>query len=221
MIVNAGSITDSNPIPTNPISMKYSYWCGQKVSYSFCKDYKNDDCSGKNAVSGAGNIKNYDMSDDFYLYSVTMRYYDAKERGAVTLFENKGCAGPSGAFFATQKPSEQALYNTNDLVKGHLADNTVSSVMVPYGYSVQLFENNGFHGESVIIEGGMYASGDQEMQCIDLADKKFEDKTSSLSVYRTNFGKSAFGYWQSITTTEEIEFDYHVGMKISETSESK
>jgi hypothetical protein len=47
--------------------MKHSYWCGQNVSYSFCKVNKTDDCSGKNAESGAGNIKNYDMGDEFWL----------------------------------------------------------------------------------------------------------------------------------------------------------
>ena len=37
-----------------------SYWCGQSVSYSFCTDDWSD-CSGQKGVSGAGNIKNYDM----------------------------------------------------------------------------------------------------------------------------------------------------------------
>ena len=53
----------------------------------------------------------------FIFYSIKLRHYDARERGAVTLFRYRGCAGPSGAFFATEEPTEQALYNTKNLVE--------------------------------------------------------------------------------------------------------
>ena len=161
---NGQKTIDNDTITAVPIGKFFnkSYWCGQSVSYSFCYDGAKD-CSGLDGASGAGNIKeNFDWAGSQYVYARVLKlsHYDAKERGAVTLFANKGCAGQSGAFFATQEPTEEAMYNVKDLIKGHIAENTVSSVMVPYGYSVKLFENDGFQGESVIIDGGLYTTPD-------------------------------------------------------------
>ena len=133
------------------------------------------------------------------------------------MFRFRDCAGPSGAFFAAQEPTNSELYNAENLVKQHLPEDTVSSVLIPYGYSVRLNEYDGFQGESVVINGGLYTSANQEMQCINLVDGEydFEDKTSSLSVFRTNHGRRALGYWKSITATEGIDYVYHVGIDYS------
>lgn len=114
-----------------------------------------------------------------------MRHYDARERGAVTLFDEPDCAGRSGAFFATQEPTHKALYNTGNLVREHLEGDMVSSVLVPRGYTLRLYEHDGFTGNKVEIDGS-----EQDMECVNLNDEKykFDDMVGSLSIFRTNKG---------------------------------
>ena len=58
-----------------------SFWCGAHVEYDFCNDIDGD-CGGHLGQSGAGNIKNYDMDENFNwifiaLNRIELRHYDA------------------------------------------------------------------------------------------------------------------------------------------------
>jgi len=44
-------------------------------------------------------------------------------------------------------------YNLDDLKEANYSDNTASSIMVPVGYTVTLYDDGGFTGSSKIIEG--------------------------------------------------------------------
>lgn len=59
---------------------------------------------------------------------------------------------------------------------------------MPQGYSVELFENDGFTGRSKILHGGNWTSVDQQMQCQNLIGTDFDNVTSSLAVFRTELG---------------------------------
>jgi len=91
----------------------------------------------------------------------------------------------------------------------NVKDDSISSVMVPQGYSVMLYSDDGFRGSTKTVNGGNWTSVDQQMQCQNISD--FDDKTSSLAVYRTELGLYSIGDWVSITTTESVDFTYHVG----------
>lgn len=75
-------------------------------------------------------------------------------------------------------------------------NDSMSSIMVPYGTSVELFENRDFSGEKVTMVGKQFVNDNQEMECINIKDIKsdFEDELSSLRVYKTGGGLSV-GQW--------------------------
>lgn len=90
----------------------------------------------------------------------------------------------------------------------------MSSIMIPYGYSVKLFDSGDFTGTSAVMNGPQWAAGDDtmKMHCQALPSG-LNDRVSSLQVYRTEFGAEALGDWVSITATEGIEFTYTLGFK--------
>lgn len=45
-----------------------------------------------------------------------------------------------------------------------------SSIMVPYGYSVKLWEDNGFKKSSKVFDGPEFLGEHERMQCINLTD---------------------------------------------------
>lgn len=47
----------------------------------------------------------------------------------------------------------------------------------------------------------------------------WNDKVSSLEVYRAANGLPAVGKWTGITTTEQISFTYHIGFKTEKSTE--
>ena len=90
----------------------------------------------------------------------------------------------------------------------------MSSIMIPYGYSVKLFDGGDFTGSSIVMNGPQWGAGDDtmKMRCQSMPSG-LNDKVSSLQVYRTEFGAEALGDWVSITATEGIEFTYKLGFK--------
>ena len=68
--------------------------------------------------------------------------YDPQEVGAVTVFEDEDCSGASARFYWNPASLENGtFYNFEDMVYGGMRNNAVTSVMVPKGYAVQLYEN--------------------------------------------------------------------------------
>ena len=91
--------------------------------------------------------------------------------------------------------------------------------MVPYGYSVELFDNDGMYGSSYIVDGQQWKDEDQQMTCVNLPSE-WRNKTSSLAVYRTSQGYKAAGDWVNILTlTETVGFKYHEGFETTHSSQ--
>lgn len=68
--------------------------------------------------------------------------YDPQEVGAVTLFEDEDCSGASARFYWNPASLENGtFYNFEDMLYGGMRNNVVTSVMVPKGYAVKLYEN--------------------------------------------------------------------------------
>lgn len=124
------------------------------------------------------------------------------------LFRDTNCESAAGRFYSDSDPTLTALYTQNDMYFNNIKNDYPSSIMVPYGYSVKLWEDNGFKKSSRVFDGPEFLNEHEKMECINLTDFKFNDKTSSLEVYRTNYGRKARGYWHAITSSADSTFNY-------------
>ena len=58
------------------------------------------------------------------------------------------------------------------------------------------------------------------LKCLGMPDH-WNDKVSSLVVYRTNQGGKARGRWIGMTSTESVDFTYNVGFSSTESHEEQ
>ena len=134
--------------------------------------------------------------------------YDPREIGAVTLFEDGDCSGASGRFYwDPETASSGTYYNAEDLYYGGMRNNSMHSLMVPKGYTVELYDGHGFYGDTQVVDGE-FLNESEQMRCV---PAKRGDKISSLIVKRQPQG-SAIASWQSVTSTESQEMTYHTGL---------
>lgn len=78
--------------------------------------------------------------------------------------------------------------------KWNVRRQSISSVMIPNGYSIALYAEDGFHGASVTMKGGSFDDLNEKMVCQEVPAEMWES-TSSLSVFRTEMGQLAKGDW--------------------------
>ena len=136
-----------------------SFWCGAHVEYDLCNDVDGD-CGGHLGQSGAGNIRSPQMGHLDSLDRIYMRYYDPADRGAVTAFTNLDCTNWGGALHAPVDPKLTAFYNKDDIQWRHLIDNQISSVAIPYGYSIVLYDHDGFiDSNKLVLDGTPWFDG--------------------------------------------------------------
>lgn len=83
--------------------------------------------------------------------------------------------------------------------------------MIPYGVTVELYSGYKFEDLPLTIVGGHYNDTRDQMACINLPDFKFNDKLSSMKIYKT--GGMAEGYWYELSDSENGVFDVEVGFK--------
>lgn len=79
----------------------------------------------------------------------------------------------------------------------------IDSVMVPYGYTLELYDGAYWDGYMERIDGPSYTDGNQRMKCITLNSWNW---AASAIVYRNQAVGYARGYWKAITATETIQF---------------
>ena len=91
------------------------------------------------------------------------------------------------------------------------SNDSASSLAIPYGYAVDLYDGNGFRSDPFYVEGLFYEDETLRHSCISLFDK-FNDRTTSLEVFKTAQLGTARGYWRSITQTETLNFTVRYGV---------
>lgn len=148
-----------------------SWRCGKSVQYKFC--FNEEDCSGlggrQGGESGAGNIMAAEAGRYDWFTSLWMWSYDPELKGAVTLFEYAGCLGCSAYFLAWETIDKKHEYDEQAMYHNFMWDNHVSSLMIPKGYSITLYDGKNFDGYSVDYSATKWFSNkDQDMHCIDL-----------------------------------------------------
>lgn len=196
-----------------------SWECGKSVQYSLCYDYT--DCSldtggywwgGKTGETGAGAIRGTAAGMNNWFSSIWLREYDAWNKGAVTIFRHPDCQGDSGSFYASETLGRRMGYNRAMLEHGKIWSDDASSIMVPFGYSVELFDGEAMYGSLIEIEGPMYQDDTERMRCINLDG--LHDRTSSIEVWKNrDLGNPAVGSWRLIRQAEqEIVYQVSVGV---------
>ena len=147
-ICHYGSLREFDLHPLGWGDKLSSYICGKNVWFDFCKDMLGSCQNGDNVNSGAGHTRNYAVRHMNNKASwVRMGPYDPRQIGAVTLFEDGDCSGASGRFYwDPETESSGTYYNIEDLYYGGMRDNTMHSVMVPKGYTLELYDGYGFYG---------------------------------------------------------------------------
>ena len=130
-----------------------SWYCGKDIAYDFCNDDPNDDCSHMNGQSGAGTARNPDTGHGDSLTTLKLRPYDSAKLGAVLVFRDRDCSDNTGRFYANKDPNMYAEYVKSDIEYHNTYNDDIDAVMVPYGYAVDLYEDDNFSGEKKTITG--------------------------------------------------------------------
>lgn len=194
-----------------------SFWCGKHVSYDFW-----DSSNHNEHRSGAGALRSAETQAEHPVGILTLNYFDKATRGAVTAFGGSECKEPAGRFDAHDDKTKKKEYNMDDLHTAGLWDNMIDSIAVPWGYAVELYSDDGFTGDRLVVTGMDNHGDPEEMECVNIRKQDFGDRVSSLTVYHASHGRKARGRWFPVkSNTEGIKFKYHVGMsKTSEHDES-
>ena len=110
--------------------------------------------------------------------------YDPKKQGSVTMFTDKDCMYKSGRFDAGDTDTIVQKYSLSDFYRNDLKNDSPSSVMVPEGYTLRLWQSSSFGDKTVDIEGE-YTDDRQALKCHNLHDDHFDNMASSIEVIRT------------------------------------
>ena len=153
---------------------------------------------------------------------IIFKWYDPAVQGAVIVFKERDCRGDAGRFDADPDPRRPARYTRSMLEDLGSGGSEISSIMIPYGYSVTLYDDDALDGDrKTTLEGPKWNSNDHfKLQCLGMPDG-WDNKVSSLIVYRTNQGGKAKGRWLSATSTESFTFTYNVGFKSTVAAEEQ
>ena len=129
-----------------------SWWCGKNVGYRFLL------WEAYNAaqMSGAGSARNPKSGFQNSVSHVDLWRYDPVERGAVTLYSGDNCTGQSAAVYAPKELFATASYTANGLRDKGFVENITRSVRIPFGYTMKLWHDNGFRGDSYTQFGDVY-----------------------------------------------------------------
>eukprot|EP00352_Strombidinopsis_acuminata_P006237 CAMPEP_0176376210 /NCGR_PEP_ID=MMETSP0126-20121128/28026_1 /TAXON_ID=141414 ORGANISM="Strombidinopsis acuminatum, Strain SPMC142" /NCGR_SAMPLE_ID=MMETSP0126 /ASSEMBLY_ACC=CAM_ASM_000229 /LENGTH=208 /DNA_ID=CAMNT_0017737551 /DNA_START=198 /DNA_END=825 /DNA_ORIENTATION=+ len=127
-----------------------SYECGKDIYYSFCD--LDGACDGEDGISGAGHIRSSEAGNNNGANRLKMWKYDPEKQGAVTTFQYSSCRGESGRFFGPTD-SSTASYTWDMMETRHADNNSISSIMVPQGYTARLWQHDGFSGSHWDIAG--------------------------------------------------------------------
>lgn len=206
-------------MPDDHLGKVSSYWCGKDISFDLCFDDPNTgNCRNYNGVGGAGNQRISLMGGNDKMRYYWLYEYDPIQKGAVTVFNAADCRSFSGRFFAGDAGTTSLSYNMDDMWSEHTKNDTISSVMVPYGYKLKLWDASSLTGDSDVTDG-KYVENDSNLQLVCHNVSDFNDRTSGLEVIRSFSNKPANSYWVRIQAqTQPFTASVHYGHHTSSSS---
>ena len=179
-----------------------SWWCGKSVLYQFCmNDHLQLDERRMQCVSGAGSGRDVDIRSKKNSFENQLSYaglwlYDPTKQGALTLFEDVDCQGTSAVFLPGKDMNQKVSYSYYDLQNTSVPAYSASSMMIPYGLSVNMYQGGGFQGDVLTKDGLFFTDENLSHACVNLKDEKFDNLLGSMEIYKTGYlGAAARGYW--------------------------
>ena len=113
-----------------------------------------------------------------------MEAFDPLIAGAAVLFEEENCRGISGAFITSGQVGEVVEYDTDAMETLGMPRNIASSLSLPYGVQVQIWDDSNFSGDTVVYSGEFYNDVSLKNTCYNIKTltPDFDDKNMSLKV---------------------------------------
>ena len=71
------------------------------------------------------------------------------------------------------------------MLNAGMPNDAASSMMIPYGYRVDLYADDGLTGSKVTIDGPPYVDATLQHACVNMPSG-WNDRVSSLDVYKTS-----------------------------------
>ena len=81
------------------------------------------------------------------------------------MFTDGDCKDDSGRFISPVDPAQTSWYNRSDMEYLNIGNDRISSVMIPQGYALALYKDDGWTGNSTVLTGPMWDSADFRMRC--------------------------------------------------------
>ena len=121
--------------------------------------------------------------------SVKMYYWDpVKDTGGVTAVQDRDCVDDS-AYLPAGDVEEPMFYTWDDLVHHNFHKNELDSLMIPIGYEVTIYKNDGFAGDHETYYG---KEKDGRIVCQNVT---MDNDTVSMTVKKQRYA-GAWGRWQ-------------------------
>ena len=162
------------------------------------------ECNHKNISSGF--VRNPYIGDwmEDKLTSIKIEPYNHWAGGA-NLYEGEYCDNKFATFWRWDQDGE--AYTAWDMEQQGMPQTAASSIQVPGGFVVDLYDIDGLRGSKKTIIG--FTDTDGKVPCINLQD--FSNRVASLEIREIGQG-GAIGYWDGITSTETTTFNFTVGV---------
>jgi hypothetical protein len=115
--------------------------------------------------------KSYNFTEDYMLIKLVINKINSNNITKVILFEDIDYKGIKEIFIinTTNNYELTKIYNY-ELTKTY---NTVSSIIIPEGYYIQLFENNNFSGANILFKNNVN----------NLVEYNFNDRAKSIKIF--------------------------------------
>ena len=124
-----------------------SWICGKNVAYDLCNNpYGYDDCNYGEGLWGAGSARSYRAYPTDHLTLLKLRQYRAESLGALTFFSSPDCGGTTGRLYASDDVNARRYYNADELRSNNVRTDDISSMYIPFGYSVDIYDGDGYTG---------------------------------------------------------------------------
>ena len=131
-----------------------------------------------------------------------MTNYDANGgAGVATLFSDIDCRGRSGVVWTYGEYDVKVPHDSGNLWRANTRNDSVTSVMVPIGYTLTLNEGEIWdnYDRSKTFQGAVDHWGFMACQNVDVGGVPFNDLTTSATITK-NSSPYATGYWMRVGT---------------------
>ena len=158
-----------------------SYECGKLVSFQFHNH--NSPSTGYEVVSGAGHVRSSRIERwmEDRVTKVVMKPYNQWTKGSATVFGWLNCEDISAELSSSSSLDDVVTYTGDEAWKLGMKEAELESFMLPWGYMLTLYDNDGMTGNRKSYIGGQNTDDNEFMECINVEDD-WRNRARSYSV---------------------------------------